>query len=77
MAQTVVILGGSFAGLHIAHALLKKQSKDLKVILVSKVSNLSPLAGKNAKNGDAVQDRPLSTPALGQHVQVTCRQTGC
>jgi len=60
MAQTVVILGGSFAGLHIAHALLKKQSKDLKVILVSKVSNLPPLAGRNAENGNAVQQPAIS-----------------
>jgi len=37
MAKTVVILGGSYAGLHIAHALLKKQDQDIKVILVSKV----------------------------------------
>jgi NADH dehydrogenase FAD-containing subunit len=37
MTKTVVILGGSFGGLHVAHALLKKQHKDLKVILVSKV----------------------------------------
>jgi apoptosis-inducing factor 2 len=40
MPATVVILGGSFAGLHIAHALLKKNTKDLKVILVSKVSHI-------------------------------------
>ncbi|KAK4449936.1 hypothetical protein QBC34DRAFT_448624 [Podospora aff. communis PSN243] len=39
MPATVVILGGSFAGLHIAHALLKKNTKDLKVILVSKNSH--------------------------------------
>ena len=37
MAKTVVILGGSYAGLHIAHALLKQKNSDLKVILVSKV----------------------------------------
>ncbi|KAK0645651.1 hypothetical protein B0T16DRAFT_351532 [Cercophora newfieldiana] len=39
MPATVVILGGSFAGLHIAHALLKKNTKDLKVVLVSKNSH--------------------------------------
>lgn len=39
MAKTVVILGGSYAGLHIAHALLKKQDQDIKVILVSKNSH--------------------------------------
>lgn len=37
MTKNVVILGGSFGGLHVAHALLKKRPKDLKVILVSKV----------------------------------------
>lgn len=35
--KTVLILGGSFGGLHVAHALLKKRHKDVKVILVSKV----------------------------------------
>ncbi|KAK3687301.1 hypothetical protein B0T22DRAFT_125089 [Podospora appendiculata] len=39
MAKTVVILGGSYAGLHVAHALLKKNDKDVKVILVSKNSH--------------------------------------
>lgn len=41
MTQTIVVLGGSFAGLQIAHKLVKntrKSVKDLKVILVSKVS---------------------------------------
>lgn len=37
MAKTVVILGGSLGGLHVAHALLKKGDKDLKVVLVTKV----------------------------------------
>ncbi|AEO60630.1 hypothetical protein MYCTH_2310035 [Thermothelomyces thermophilus ATCC 42464] len=36
MSKTVLILGGSFAGLHVAHALLKKSIRDVKVILVSK-----------------------------------------
>ncbi|KAK4157316.1 hypothetical protein C8A00DRAFT_40283 [Chaetomidium leptoderma] len=36
MTKTVVILGGSLAGLHTAHALLKKRVRDLKIILVSK-----------------------------------------
>ncbi|KAK3324702.1 hypothetical protein B0T19DRAFT_236768 [Cercophora scortea] len=39
MAKTVVILGGSYAGLHVAHALLKKPANDVKVILVSKNSH--------------------------------------
>lgn len=38
MAKTVVILGGSYAGVHIAHYLLKQKMSDVKVILVSKVS---------------------------------------
>lgn len=37
MAKTVVILGGSYAGLHVAHYLLKQKIPDVKVILVSKV----------------------------------------
>lgn len=38
MVKTVVILGGSYAGLHVAHYLLKQQKvPDVKVILVSKV----------------------------------------
>ncbi|KAL1841986.1 hypothetical protein VTJ49DRAFT_6229 [Mycothermus thermophilus] len=36
--KTVVILGGSFAGLHVAHFLLKK-AKNVKVIVVSKNSH--------------------------------------
>ncbi|KAI1754062.1 hypothetical protein F4782DRAFT_61240 [Xylaria castorea] len=42
MTQTVVILGGAYAGVQIAHRLLKytlPHVKDLKVILVSKNSN--------------------------------------
>ncbi|KAK9414367.1 putative FAD/NAD(P)-binding domain-containing protein [Seiridium unicorne] len=42
MTQTIVVLGGAFAGLQIAHRLLKntrKSVKDLKVILVSKNSH--------------------------------------
>lgn len=37
MTKTVLILGGSLGGLHVAHALLKKHLKDVKVIIVSKV----------------------------------------
>lgn len=37
MAKTVVILGGSYGGLHIAHYLLKQKNPDVKVIIVSKV----------------------------------------
>lgn len=38
MTKTVVILGGSYGGLHVAHYLLKQKPHDVKVILVSKVS---------------------------------------
>lgn len=40
MAKTVVILGGAYAGVQVAHRLLKHTRSsvpDLKVILVSKV----------------------------------------
>ncbi|KAL2158918.1 hypothetical protein VTH06DRAFT_2948 [Thermothelomyces fergusii] len=40
MSKTVLILGGSFAGLHVAHALLKKRIKGVKVILVSKSTHI-------------------------------------
>lgn len=43
MAKTIVVLGGSFAGLKIAHALLQKTLpavKGLKVILVSKSTHV-------------------------------------
>lgn len=42
MAKTVVILGGSYAGLHVAHYLLKQKIPDVKVILVSKVRKTKP-----------------------------------
>ena len=35
MVKTVVVLGGAYAGLHVAHYLLK--NTDVKVILVTKV----------------------------------------
>jgi hypothetical protein len=37
MVHTVVVLGGAYAGLHVSHYLLKN-NKDVKIILVSKVS---------------------------------------
>ncbi|KAK7748637.1 hypothetical protein SLS53_000658 [Cytospora paraplurivora] len=39
MTKTVVILGGSYGGLHVAHYLLKQKTPDVKVILVSKSSH--------------------------------------
>lgn len=47
MAKTIVILGGSYAGLHVAHYFLKQKAPDLKVILVSKVRRASPLGQRN------------------------------
>ena len=41
MTKTIVVLGGAFAGIQVAHRLLKHTRPavaDLKVILVSKVS---------------------------------------
>lgn len=37
MSKTILILGGAYAGLQIAQTLLKKQHKDVKVVLVTKV----------------------------------------
>ena len=37
MVKTVVVLGASYAGLAVAHRLMKLHDKDLKVVLVSKV----------------------------------------
>lgn len=37
MSKTVLILGGAYGGLQIAHTLLKKQHKDVKVVLITKV----------------------------------------
>ncbi|KAK4220829.1 apoptosis-inducing factor B [Podospora fimiseda] len=39
MTKTILILGGSLAGLHTAHALLKKPIPQTKIILVSKNSH--------------------------------------
>lgn len=38
MAKTIVILGGSYGGLHAAHYLLKQKIPDVKVVIVSKAS---------------------------------------
>lgn len=47
MAKTVVILGGSYGGVHVAHYLLKQKIPDLKVIVVSKVSSTKREEGIN------------------------------
>ena len=43
MTQTIVVLGGAYAGVGVAHRLLKytkPQVKDLKVVLVPKVRKI-------------------------------------
>ncbi len=37
MSKTIVVLGGAYGGVHVAHYLLK-HVKDIKIVLVSKVS---------------------------------------
>ncbi|KAK0637109.1 hypothetical protein B0T17DRAFT_98379 [Bombardia bombarda] len=66
MAKTVLILGGAYAGLHVAHALLKKQDPDVKVVLVSKISHMywnmaSVRAVVPGQLGGEDLVRPLST----------------
>ncbi|KAK4160779.1 hypothetical protein QBC43DRAFT_110965 [Cladorrhinum sp. PSN259] len=66
MVQTIVILGGSLGGLHVAHALLKKNNKDIKVILVSKnshfywnIASVRAIIPNQIKDEDIL--RPLSS----------------
>ncbi len=43
MVKTIVVLGASYAGMAVAHRLLKytlPQEKDIKVVLVSKVRRI-------------------------------------
>lgn len=60
MVKTVVILGGALAGLHVAHALLKKRDKNLKVILVSKVRQ--PAVTRGALDHQRRRRRALTPP---------------
>ncbi|GAB1316679.1 hypothetical protein MFIFM68171_06889 [Madurella fahalii] len=63
MTKTVVVLGGSIGGLHVAHALLKKRRKDLKVILVSKNSHFYwNLASVRAIIPGLIKDEDLFKP---------------
>ncbi|KAJ4385673.1 hypothetical protein N0V93_010102 [Gnomoniopsis smithogilvyi] len=39
MAKTVVIIGGSYGGVHVAHHILKQKMSDVKVVIVSKSSH--------------------------------------
>ncbi|KAK4192735.1 apoptosis-inducing factor B [Podospora australis] len=71
MVQRVVILGGSFGGLHVTHALLKKRNKDLKVILVSKnshffwnIASVRAIVPGQIKDEDIL--RPIA-PALARY----------
>ncbi|PSR92175.1 hypothetical protein BD289DRAFT_364917 [Coniella lustricola] len=62
MTQTVVILGGSYGGLHVAHALLKQKS-DIKVVLVSKSSHFYwNMASVRAIVPGTIPDEQLSQP---------------
>ncbi|KAF3766787.1 FAD/NAD(P)-binding domain-containing protein [Cryphonectria parasitica EP155] len=64
MTKTVVILGGSYAGLHVAHYLLKKQKTlDVKVILVSKSSQFYwNMASVRAIVPNTIKDDQLFQP---------------
>ncbi|KAI1854143.1 hypothetical protein JX265_003536 [Neoarthrinium moseri] len=66
MTQTIVVLGGSYAGLQVAHRLVKntrKTVKDLKVILVSKNSHFYwNLASVRAIIPGIVKDEEFSQP---------------
>lgn len=49
MVKTVVVVGASYAGLAVSHRLLKytrQKQPDLRVVLVSKVSSLTPVFGE-------------------------------
>lgn len=71
MAKTVVILGGSYAGLQIAHYLLKQKIPDVKVILVSKSSHFYwNMASVRAIVPGQITDEQLFQPlaaALGRY----------
>ncbi|KAH6659002.1 hypothetical protein BKA67DRAFT_529190 [Truncatella angustata] len=66
MTQTIVVLGGSYAGLQIAHRLVKntrKSVQDLKVILVSKNSHFYwNLASVRAIIPGILKDEEYSQP---------------
>ncbi|KAK4100318.1 FAD/NAD(P)-binding domain-containing protein [Parathielavia hyrcaniae] len=63
MTTTILILGGSLAGLHVAHAILKKQYKDVKVIIVTKNSHFYwNLASVRAIVPGQVKDDVLFSP---------------
>ncbi|KAK4125554.1 FAD/NAD(P)-binding domain-containing protein [Parathielavia appendiculata] len=63
MTETILILGGSLAGLHVAHAILKKRSKNVKVIMVSKNSHFyMNLASVRAIVPGQIKDDELFTP---------------
>lgn len=74
MSKTVVVLGGAYAGLHVAHALLKKNDKNLKVILVTKVSpSLEPLPGPSTSRPFSLAPETRTPGCLiSRHVKLTC-----
>ncbi|KAK4237099.1 hypothetical protein C8A03DRAFT_16305 [Achaetomium macrosporum] len=66
MTKTVVILGGAYGGLHVAHALLKRANKDLKVILVSKSTHFYwNLASVRAIIPGQIKDEAIFKPLNG------------
>ncbi|CAK7215412.1 hypothetical protein SBRCBS47491_002480 [Sporothrix bragantina] len=59
MAPTVVVLGGAYGGLHVAHYLLKN-NKEAKVVLVSKTSHFFwNLASVRAIIAGTIQDKQM------------------
>ncbi|CAN8102583.1 unnamed protein product [Discula destructiva] len=63
MVKTVVILGGSYGGLHVAHYLLKQKNPDVKVIIVSKSSHFYwNMASVRAIVPDQFKDDALFKP---------------
>ncbi|KAJ4417996.1 hypothetical protein N0V82_005848 [Gnomoniopsis sp. IMI 355080] len=63
MAKTVVIIGGSYAGVHIAHYLLKQKIPDVKVIIISKSSHFYwNIASVRAIVPGQITDEQLFTP---------------
>ncbi|EGS21964.1 putative FAD binding protein [Thermochaetoides thermophila DSM 1495] len=65
MVKTVLILGGSLAGLHVAHGLLKNKKLDgkIKVVLVSKMTHLYwNLASVRAIIDGKIKDEQIFKP---------------
>ena len=70
MVHTVVVLGGAYAGLHVSHYLLKN-NKDVKVVLVSKVSRGKQRLHVLAQDKERAKI-PRFQGAPRHHVKITC-----